>query len=131
MEREAVHDYFIHNGIVKSTRDDIHVFDNIKESAVYEVMKIYEGIPLYFNEHLKRMKKSLKGFNVNLNKSGDEILKEIIKLVKINNIKFINVKLVYDFTKEEKSFLTYFIKSEYPEKEKYKNGVHTLLFQGE
>ncbi len=131
MEREAVLDYFIYNGSVKST-NNMKVFDNISEKAVYEVIKIIDGIPLYFNEHLNRMKKSILVFDSKIRKLDDEILGEIIELVELNKCKYINVKLVYDFSDEGRiNFLTYFIKSEYPQDEKYKNGVHTLLFKGE
>lgn len=131
MEREAVHDYFICNGSIRSTIN-MQVFDNISKKAVYEVIKIIDGIPLYFNEHLNRMKKSLRGFDVDLKKTDDEILRDIVKLVDINKCKYINVKLVYDFSEEGRmNFLTYFIKSEYPQDDKYKNGIHTLLFEGE
>ena len=60
MEREAVIDYYIANGKVEST-GNMDIFDQISKAAVYEVIKIIDGIPLYFNEHLNRMKNSLKG----------------------------------------------------------------------
>ena len=130
MEREAVLDYFICDGNIRST-SEMYLFNKMNEKAVYEVIKIIDGIPLYFNEHLSRMKKSLMVFNVDLKKKEEEILKEIVKLVELNKCKFINVKLVYNFSEEGKnSFLIYFIKSEYPQDEKYKSGVHTILFQG-
>ena len=130
MEREAVMDYYISNGKIEST-GNMDIFDQISKAAVYEVIKIIDGIPLYFNEHLNRMKNSLKGLGKELDKSEEEILKEIIKLVELNKEDFINVKLVYDFTETRENFLTYFLASEYPQSEKYKNGVHTITFSGE
>lgn len=132
MSGEVIQDYFIYNGNIKSTSSDIHIIDSINEKAVYEVIKIIDGIPLYFYEHLNRMKKSLMGLNISLKKKEDEILEEIIKLVDLNKCRFVNVKLVYSFSKKEKNnFFLYFIKSEYPQDGKYKCGVHTILFPGE
>lgn len=130
MEREAVLDYFIYNDKVQST-DNMDIFDQISKNAVYEVIKIVDGIPLFFNEHLERMKNSLKGFKKTLNKSEEEILKNIVKLVELNKEDFINVKLVYDFLYGKDIFLTYFIDSEYPQDEKYRKGIHTITFTGE
>ncbi|HHT49970.1 MAG TPA: aminotransferase class IV [Eubacteriaceae bacterium] len=130
MEREAVLDYFIYNDKVQST-DNMDIFDQISKNAVYEVIKIVDGIPLFFNEHLERMKNSLKGFKKTLNKSEEEILKNIVKLVELNKEDFINVKLVYDFLDGKDIFLTYFIDSEYPQDEKYRKGIHTITFTGE
>ena len=130
MEREAVLDYFIYNDKVQST-DNMDIFDQISKNAVYEVIKIVDGIPLFFNEHLERMKNSLKGFKKTLNKSEEKILKNIVKLVELNKEDFINVKLVYDFLYGKDIFLTYFIDSEYPQDEKYRKGIHTITFTGE
>ncbi|SJZ45067.1 aminotransferase class IV [Garciella nitratireducens] len=134
MKKEVFLDYFICNGKLLSTKsmEDIDVLKKISSKSVYEVIKIKEGVPLFFDEHLERMKNSLFTFGIELKKTKQEILQEILQLVKVNRCKFINVKLVYDFLqKKDCKFLIYFIESEYPQKDSYKNGVHTILFQGE
>ncbi len=131
MKREALLGYFICNGKLIST-DHMDVFEKISSKSVYEIMKIKDGVPLFFDEHLERMKKSLLAFGVELNKNKEEILKEIVQLVKANQCTSINVKLVYNFIREgDSKFLVYFIESEYPQEGSYQRGIHTILFQGE
>lgn len=131
MKREAMLEYYIHNGqlVFTSTMD---IFDEIGIKSVYEVIKIIDGIPLFFDEHLDRMKRSLLTLGVELLKSREDILKEIMQLVKINQCKSINIKLLCNCINKDKiDFLTYFIKSEYPQQEAYRRGIHTILFRGE
>ncbi|MCR1897747.1 aminotransferase class IV [Irregularibacter muris] len=131
MKKEAVLDYFIWNSELVST-EKMSIFDEISPQSVYEVMKVVEGIPLFFGEHMDRMHKSLKALGIKLSKSKDEILYEITRLVEKNNCRSINVKLVYDKGKSGKPhFLTYFIKGEFPQESAYNEGVHTILFHGE
>ncbi len=131
MKREVVLDYYIHNGNIISTIN-MALFDRISEESVYEVIKLVDGIPLFFDEHLDRMKKSILSLGGQLKKPDDEILMEIIRLAELNDCKDINVKLVFDFIQKDKGdFVTYFIKSEYPDPNAYKSGIHTITFQGE
>lgn len=44
MNKEAIKNYFIINGEIIST-DDMRVFDTIKISPIYEVIRIMDGIP--------------------------------------------------------------------------------------
>lgn len=129
LKREAVLDYFICNGEIFPT-NNMDIFDKVSSKSVYEVIKIIDGIPVFFSEHLKRMEKSLNSLGVNFKKSELEILEAINRLVIRNKQKSINVKLVYDKQEKGVLFLVYFIKSEYPSESSYKKGIHTVLFEG-
>lgn len=131
MKREAMLEYYIYNGKLLST-NTMNTLDGVTAEAVYEVIKIIDGIPLFFDEHLDRMKQSLLALGVELSKSREEILKEILQLVRVNQCKSINVKLLCNCIRKDKiDVWTYFIKSEYPSEKAYRKGIHTILFKGE
>ncbi|MBT8361421.1 MAG: aminotransferase class IV, partial [Deltaproteobacteria bacterium] len=91
MKQEAVKDYFILNHQLRSTQDK-SIFDRITQKSVYEVIKIAAGLPVFFEEHMQRMRRSAALLNVSLPKSDEEILEEICLLVEKNRCKYSNVK---------------------------------------
>ncbi|WP_427338231.1 aminotransferase class IV [Caloranaerobacter sp. DY30410] len=108
---------------------EVNISDLIKSPSIYEVIRVIDGVPLYVEEHLMRMRKSAELLGFKIKKSDDEILDEIKKLITVNNFPNLNIKLMFsDLNKSNQLFLAYFIKSYYPEKEVYENGIHTILF---
>lgn len=130
MKKEAISNYYIINGQLFSTKN-MEIFDRIKQGAIYEVIKIIDSIPLFFEAHMDRLRHSADLSGVCIKKTDKEILEEISVLVKKNQCNHINVKLVRSQPDGSESFLIYFISSEYPGKEAYEKGVHTILFTGE
>jgi branched-chain amino acid aminotransferase len=120
MNKEAVKNYFIINGEIIST-DDMRVFDTIKISPIYEVIRIMDGIPLFFEEHVKRMRRSAEIVGKTIFRKDQEIIGDIKKLIEANNVKNLNVKLLsaYEEGKKE-TFLAYFIESYYPDEKVYR-----------
>ena len=131
MNKEAVKNYFIINGEIIST-DDMRVFDTIKISPIYEVIRIMDGIPLFFEEHVKRMRRSAEIVGKTIFRKDQEIIGDIKKLIEANNVKNLNVKLLsaYEEGKKE-TFLAYFIESYYPDEKVYREGIHTILYHYE
>ncbi|WP_129596640.1 aminotransferase class IV [Anaerophilus nitritogenes] len=131
MKSEAFLNYYIYNAEVYET-EEIHPFENISSSMIYEVIRIIDGIPLFLEEHLERLRKSAQILGQKIHKSDEDIEKEIVKLVLMNDCKNINVKLLCtNLEKEKQDFFTYFIKSYYPEKKVYEKGIHTILYRSE
>ena len=130
MKQEAILDYYILNQQLRSTRD-MTIFDRITQQSVYEVIKIVAGLPVFFEEHMERMRRSAALLKVSLAKSDEEVRKEICLLVEKNRCENINVKLIQTRVGGENYFLTYFIASESLEPEEYARGIHVILFQGE
>ncbi len=54
MHSEAIFDYLIYNGSPYRT-DDPHVTSKMLQKAVYEVIRVVDGIPLYYEEHIERL----------------------------------------------------------------------------
>ncbi len=131
MKKEAILEFFFYNGKQYSKNDNI-IFDNIKSNCIYEVVRLIKGIPLFIEDHIKRMRGSAKVLGYSIEKSDDEIFNEILKLSKANKCGDMNVKLICcNLDKKQQSFLTYFIQSNYPEKEVFNKGVDTILYNSE
>lgn len=129
MKKEAILDYYIYNGKVLSTQNS-EGFDEVSSPSIYEVIRVIDGVPLFFEEHIERMRSSAELLGGNISKDNSEILCEIKRLIDVNKSYNLNIKIVFSkFNQKDNVFLVYFIKSYYPEKEIYEKGVHTILFK--
>lgn len=131
MTIEAILNYYIYNG-QEYTTDNSMGFEKITSPSVYEVIRIIDGVPLYMEEHLHRMKESAKLLGYSIDKRDKDIYNEIYRLIKINDYPDMNIKLqCSNFKDDNQIFLVYFIKSSYPSGEVYKGGIHTILYNSE
>lgn len=131
MKPEAINKYYMVNGSLTST-DDLSIFYSIEKPPIYEVIRVIDGIPLFLEDHLERMRKSGELVGVNINRTDGDIERDIIKLIESNGIKNLNIKLLCaDIEGKGEAFLAYFIKSFYPPEEYYRDGIHTILFHHE
>jgi branched-chain amino acid aminotransferase len=99
----------------------------LKENSIYEVFRVNKGVPLFIEEHFKRLKKSFELINQHMNLTLYELKIIVKKLCETNNIYFGNVKLVCNKFGEKEIFL-YFLKTNYPNAELYTQGVKTCSF---
>lgn len=131
LKKEAIKDYFIVNGNIKSVKKS-NIFKMIERPSIYEVIRIIDGVPLFLEEHLDRMYHSAELINYTIDEDKNKIKEYIKKLTLKNNVKQLNIKLLLGETKKkEKVFLVYFIESFYPPQDYYINGIHTILFDYE
>lgn len=127
MYHESQYDKIVYNGRVVSQKD--HFYTGIDDHPiVYEVIRLMNGIPLFYKEHLERMQASaeMMGFKWGCN---EQVLREEIRmLVEANGELNQNIKLLYtEFEGRVESFV-YFIPSYYPEPHVYESGVATILY---
>ena len=125
MKGEAVFEYWINKGEILpvETFSDIY---NYEVPAVYEVIRLIEGVPLFLEEHLDRMYHSLKMLGRD-NRFSEQYFREMIqKLVLVNRKTDFNIKIVV-FVKEELEAGVFFIETFYPDKKMYQEGVSTGL----
>ena len=128
---EAVLEYVILNGNIKSTAD-VNPMEIANERPVYEVIRIKEGAALYLEEHIERMKKSAELIGRNIDSEDIEIKDHIKRLIEANGEHGMNVKLLAaNFSTGRFDFMAYFIKSFYPPKQMYEEGIHTILYNSE
>jgi branched-chain amino acid aminotransferase len=130
MRRDAVSRFLILNQEILPT-EKTDIFDRIENAAVYEVVKVVKGVPLFLEEHMERMRNSGDASGIALRKEDSEVLDEISTLVERNQCPETNAKLVCARVGEEEVFLTYFIATEDPGTQGRSRGVHTILFRAE
>jgi branched-chain amino acid aminotransferase len=126
---ECIGNVFILNGELQPTE----IFNNslvYEGDSIYEVLKIVGGRPVFFLDHLERLKKSVSIQKKTLLASVEDLKRDIISLIKSEKQKDINLKIVFNYYKRE-NYLIYLIKSIYPTPDQYKKGVKGTLFFAE
>lgn len=121
---------FILNGEIQ----DADIFDNslvYEGDSVYEVIRMLKGSPAFFNDHMERLESSVKQQKRKMLADADTLKKDIINLSKSDRKKEINLKIVFNYNKDESNYLVYFIEPIYPSEEQYKRGVKGILFYAE
>ncbi len=113
----------IKNGICYHS-EEIVEFAN---PPVYEVIRVIEGIPLYFKEHVERLFKSLSLIQAQTNLSKEDLLTGIESLVTETAILNNNVRLEIGIDQQGAStWVLFWVKSQYPVKAVYELGVKTI-----
>lgn len=113
---------YIENGNIKK----ISEFTEEKEGKIiYEVIRIIDGKPLFFQEHYGRMAFSFNLNDSELSISEKEMKKYIDTLIKETKIKIGNIKITYNLNTD--TLKIYFLKHKYPTKKMYAEGVETIL----
>lgn len=129
MKKEAYGDYIAVDHVIRpATAADL--FDRIPELAIYEVIQIKQGIPLFFQEHIDRMRSSARLMGREIALSERAILGDIRDLVARNRRDHIHVKILAARVAGRQRCVSYFIPLEPPEPGGL-HGVHTILFSGE
>lgn len=131
MRNEAKREFYLSNG-EKFLSYDNSQFDRVKTPYIYEVIRVIDGVALFEEGHVDRLKNTLisKGYEMKI--SEQTIYSYMKKLIEINGVKNQNIKLIYsDLDSDKQHLLAYFIDSHYPEIEVYKTGIKTILFESE
>ena len=131
MRCDAAFDFIFVNGELHPSCETA-VFDRIDGNSVYEVIKLLEGVPLFFDDHMVRMHRSAVLLGSRIEKPAVRVRAEIGELVEKNSrARRVNVKLVWYANGGESLFLTYFVQQDFPPAGAYRDGVHTILYDGE
>ncbi|MDP4857584.1 MAG: aminotransferase class IV [Desulfobacterales bacterium] len=130
MKCDAAFNFLVVNGELHPSCETA-IFDRIDGNSVYEVIKLIEGVPLFFEDHMARMQRSAALLGADIEKPTRQVRAEINELVEKNGCADINVKLVWYPEKEGSIFLTYFVRQDFPDDGAYRRGVHTILYDGE
>lgn len=99
------------------------------ERIIYEVLRVINGVPIFLEAHLKRMKNSFQLINEDFELNYEEIVAKINDLIKSENKSDGNIKITYGVN--EKILRVFFIEHFYPDSDMYRNGVDTILYFGE
>ncbi|MGB4588750.1 MAG: aminotransferase class IV [Clostridiaceae bacterium] len=116
---KLVGNYFVKN---KNILEKEEFSYTLCPSNVYEVIRVIDRTPLFLEEHLKRLDESLALSGITAPKSGEEIKNLMIRLIKKNQIKNGNIKLLINKDNATDLYL-YFIPHNYPEMKLYRDGI--------
>lgn len=131
---ECVSKYFVRNSeIIEKGQFDESVI--ISGKTIYEVIRVIDGVPIFFEKHMKRLEKSVDLMNKILPLSEENIIDKIYDLIKANNMSEGNIKIILSYSNVEDAtssadFLAYFIETHYPSDMEYENGVPVILYHG-
>lgn len=97
-------------------------------APVYEVIRIMEGVPLFYDAHIKRLIHSLELKKMNYQVDDNSLLKLIVKWAEDHNLKSFNVRIEIGLNSQYQEVCVIMgVKPHYPQKEVYLEGVHVVL----
>jgi len=122
--------YIVYNGTLKEN-SEVTGYDMGKVSgrAAYEVIRIINGVPLFFEDHYDRLKATFKTIGKPIPMTMEQLADDIKKLLSKNAKTNCNVKLViFDEDGVIKQFV-YISKSYYPTEDEADAGVITGMLR--
>ena len=127
---ECIGDYFLVNSAPKPARQ-FNIKYLTEENSIYEVFRIHDGIPLFFQEHIERLLNSLNASNLKFDISKTTIIEDTKKLISINSFKEANIKLLLNISDESSNFVLYFDNAKLPTADDCKLGIKVGLYDAE
>jgi branched-chain amino acid aminotransferase len=121
-------DLLIYNGLeMNSSELDSSVY--YSDYSIYEVVRVIDRRAIFLDDHLERLKNSVKASSKNMLLEISDINVAVNKLIGKVNLKNGNIKISFNYTSEANYSLIYFIDTLYPEPSLYESGVDTILFE--
>ncbi len=99
--------------------------------TVYEVLRVFDGRPLFASEHYLRFVNSAKKIGKPLPISFEQFMLAIQELVKANQTEEGNIEMLFNYGSEQQQkniWLAWFIPHHYPSVEDYEKGVNTMFY---
>ena len=99
--------------------------------SVYEVLRVADGSPVFFSDHLERLETSTRLRKKKMLTDARTLKRDIINLAEREKRKEINLKIVFNYNQGIENYLVYYIEPTYPSPEQYSKGVKGILFYAE
>lgn len=99
--------------------------------TVYEVLRIIDSVPLFFDDHIKRLFHSCELVGKTIDIDVDSLFQKLVDLSKCNNFSMGNVMLRVVFYSNQVSIMAYFIPHHYPDELTFKNGIEVGILHAE
>lgn len=112
------------------SKEETEILLDKESPKIYEVIRVIEGRTIFLKEHFERMNESIRLSGTNGCINYDEFKSSIELLIKENSFKHCNIRVSY-YYKNEPVIIFYFIKSYYPSKEEFNEGIHTVTVKME
>ncbi len=101
----------------------LELYKSDKYKAFYEVIRIINGVPIFYEDHFARLKVSLTKLNYELSINKKELKNQIQDVCKLNNYSDCNIKVIVLQYGAEQITITSINKFYYPTIQEYNNGV--------
>ena len=126
MKKGIMEEFFIHNGkVLVSDGKELSFDSSVK--VIYEVVRVIDGIPLFWEEHMDRLLRSAKLLQADASGVVEPITRDTRKVIELNEAPEKNLKvLLYNLNNPVPDYYVFFIKSFYPSQELYRNGIKAI-----
>jgi len=104
-------------------KENLDLYTQDKYLAFYEVIRIINGSPLFYEDHYTRLKSSIIKSNYELALSKKDLKDQIQKVCALNKLSNCNIKVIVLQYEAEQITLVFVNKFYYPTKQEYDNGV--------
>ncbi|QSX06897.1 aminotransferase class IV [Sedimentibacter sp. zth1] len=112
------------NGRIIDKSKTYEILEN-DSTRIYEVIRVINRRPTFLKEHFSRLINSIKLSNITYNIEYEQFKQYIELLINNNDFENCNIRVTFDIN-EKQILLMYFIKSFYPDKSYYEDGIHTV-----
>jgi len=120
--------YCLDGNIIKAGNEE---YTSSGDVTFYEVIRTRKGIPMFFDDHMKRLSEGISTrYEIGRNIS-QEVREGLDRLVATESYDEINVKVAVSFSGREYSVHLCYIVSSYPADEMISAGVRLVLFHAE
>lgn len=128
---QCYHKYFIlNNKTINSSEFNHELFE--QGVSVYEVIRIINTRPLFYQEHIDRLIKTSNILNFPVWTDNENIKKNVKRLIDLNEVKTGNIEIIFNVNnKKERNFILLFIEDRYPTQQAYEKGIPSVFFQAE
>lgn len=103
--------------------------DMASGKTAYEVLRIIDGVPLFYLDHYERMKSTIEAVGRTLDIGAARLQENIKKLLSANGLINCNVKIIAYEEHGKQRYIAYNSKSYYPSEAEADIGVRTGLLQ--
>lgn len=111
----------INSEIVNSDSLDLYSKDGY--IAFYEVIRIIDGVPLFYEEHFSRLKTSMEKSKYEFKITKKDLKEQIQKVCQLNKLLNCNIKVIVLQNETEQNTLVFVNKFYYPKEQEYDIGV--------
>lgn len=128
--KDNVGKFLVLNNTIKTAGEFSGIeIDNIGNTVVYEVIRIIDRVPLFFEDHYARLGNSLGSLGLELHVGEQELGEQIRLVVDKNGLVNCNVKVIDYGGNDARNLLLYISKSYYPSDEEFRKGVPVGLIR--
>ncbi|MDP4210644.1 MAG: aminotransferase class IV [Bacteroidota bacterium] len=122
-------EFVLINGFEQNSQST--TLEQSNNTVIYEVIRLTDGIPLFFEDHLERLINSFKIAGKTVLATAEVLENRIKTLAKKNHIDEGNVMIRFVFNQSATDQIIYFVPHSYPSETDYMHGVRVGLLYRE